>query len=183
MTWLLRLYPSPWRRRYGGEVAEMLAHRGFSLRIAVDLIAGAIDMWLHPSLLDRRLDGGGTLAAASAAESQIEEKTMMNRIARLDCRGAFGPNLDKADQWKASAVVLSCSLVLTSLWMYAHIRIGDNTYIDSLSVLPFMIGMLASMRYTYLKGRPNNVQAVFIGGISVLMTLFFLGTGWLAAHL
>ena len=37
MTWLLRLYPSPWRRRYGGEVAEMLAHRGFSLRIAVDL--------------------------------------------------------------------------------------------------------------------------------------------------
>ena len=28
MTWLLRLYPPPWRRRYGDEVTEMLAdHR------------------------------------------------------------------------------------------------------------------------------------------------------------
>ena len=76
MTWLLRLYPPPWRRRYGGEVAEMLADQRFSLRIAIDLIAGAIDVWLHPSV---------TLAAAVAAEPHVEEKkTMLQRIARLD---------------------------------------------------------------------------------------------------
>ena len=45
MTWLLRLYPPLWRRRYAGEVAELLAGRRYPLRSAVDLVAGAIDTW------------------------------------------------------------------------------------------------------------------------------------------
>jgi hypothetical protein len=177
VTWLLRLYPSPWRRRYGGEVAELLANRGFSLRVAIDLVAGAIDVWLHPSV---------TLAAASAAESPApnkEEKTMLNRIMRLDCAGAYGPNLDKADEWKAASVMIGCTLALTGIWTAAHIRFGDNPYIDAVGIMPFFIGLLASMRYTYLKGRPNSVQAVFIAGITLLLTLFFLATGWLGARI
>jgi hypothetical protein len=175
MTWLLRLYPRRWRRRYAAEVAEMLRDRGFSVRIAVDLVAGAIDVWLHPSV---------TLAAAvAAAQTEVEEKTMLNRIARLDCSEAFGPNLTKADQWRASIVMVACTLVLTGVWMFAHLRVGDNAYIDSLSILPFMIGMLASMRYTYLKNRPASVQAVFIGGMTVLLVVLFLAAGWLASRL
>ena len=49
-----------------------------------------------------------------------------------------------------------------------------------------MIGcslVLASMRDTYLKGRPNSVQAVFMAGITLLMTLCFLGTGWLGSRI
>jgi hypothetical protein len=176
VTWLLRLYPSPWRRRYGGEVAEMLADRGFSLRIAIDLVAGAIDVWLHPTV---------TLAAAAAAETKEEvEKTMLNRIMRLDCAGAFGgPNLDKADEWRAASVMIGCTLALTGIWTAAHIRYGDNPYIDAVGVMPFFIGLLVSMRYTYLKGRPLSVQAVFIAGITLLLTLFFLGTGWLGTRI
>ena len=175
MTWLLRLYPSPWRRRYGGEVAEMLADRGFSLRTAVDLIAGAIDVWLHPS---------ATLAAASAAEPRTEEKkTMLNRIMRLDCAGAYGPNLSKADSVKAASVMIGCTLALTGVWMGAHLRYGDNPYVDSLGVLPFMIGMVASMRYTYLKGRPSSVQAVFIGGVSLILIVIFLAAGWITTKI
>jgi hypothetical protein len=175
VTWLLRLYPPPWRRRYGSEVAELLADRGFSLRIAVDLIAGAIDVWLHPAV---------TLAAATAADTKHEEeKTMLNRIMRLDCAAAFGPNLSKADQWKASAVMIGSSLMLTAAWMAAHFRFHDNSYVDALSVMPVMVAMLLSMRYTYLKGRPNSVQAVFMGGITLLLTLFFLGTGWLTTRI
>ncbi len=174
MTWLLRLYPSPWRRRYGGEVADMLADRRFSLRIAVDLIAGAIDVWLHPDV---------TMAAASAAELRPEEKTMTTPIAGFDCSRAFGPNLTKADQWKASTLMIGCTLLLTGLWVEAHIRLGDNPYVDSLSILPFMVGMLVSMRYTYLKGRPNSVQIVFIGGITLILAVFFLGAGWLATKI
>ena len=52
-----------------------------------------------------------------------------------------------------------------------------------MSVLPFMIGMLASMRFTCLKGRPNSVQAVFIGGITLLLTAFFLGAGWITTKI
>jgi hypothetical protein len=175
MTWLLRLYPSPWRRRYGGEVAEMLADRGFSFRTAVDLVAGAIDVWLHPS---------ATLAAASAAEPPVEEKkTMLNRIMRLDCAGAYGPNLAKADAWRAGSVMIGCTLVFTGLWMAAHFRYPDNPYVEAVGVMPFFIGMLVSMRYTYLKGRPTSVQAVFIVGITLILSLFFLATGWLGTRI
>jgi hypothetical protein len=174
VTWLLRLYPSPWRRRYGGEVAELLAGRGFSLRVAVDLIAGAIDVWLHPS---------ATLAAAAAADTtHEEEKTMLSRIMRLECAG-YGPNVTKADQWKAAGVSVGGTLVLTLIWMAARVRIADKTYIDALSVMPYMVPYLFSMRYTNLKDRPASVQAVFIGGFTVLLTAFMLAIGWLASQI
>ena len=32
-----------------------------------------------------------------------------------------------------------------------------------------MARMLASMRYSYLKGRPAAVQAIFIGGMTLLL--------------
>ncbi len=48
MTWLLRLYPPAWRRRYGPEVRAMLAEEPRSLRLGLDLIAGAVDARIHP---------------------------------------------------------------------------------------------------------------------------------------
>ena len=168
------LYPSPWHRRYGGEVAEMLAQRGFSLAIAIDLVAGAIDVWLHPAV---------TMAAALAAEPKAEEKTMLNRIASLDCSAMLGGTITKEEQWKASGVTIGGTVVLTLIWMAAHIRIGDNTYVDSLSLMTFIIPLLFSMRYTYLKKRPASVQAVFVIGFSVLIAGFMLGAGWIAAQL
>jgi hypothetical protein len=177
VTWLLRLYPPPWRRRYGGEVAEMLADRRFSFRIAVDLVAGAIDVWLHPAV---------TLAAAAAADTSTkhdEEKTMLNRIMRLECAASYGPNVTKADQWKATAVTVGGTLVLTLIWIAARVRIHDRTYIDALSVMAYTIPFLFSMRYTSLKDRPASVQAVFIGGFTLLLTAFMLAVGWLASQI
>lgn len=175
MTWLLRLYPGMWRRRYGPEVAAMLAGRGFSLRTAVDLIAGAIDVRLHPA---------ATLAAASAAApSATEETSMLTRILRLDCRTAYGPNLTKADQWRANAWMLGSTLILTAMWMAMHVRFHDDPIIDSLGVMPFMIGLLLSMRYTYLKGRSAAVQAIFIGGLTLLLTAFFVVIGLIASRI
>ena len=176
MTWILRLYPRPWRRRYGGEVAQMLEGRGFSLRIAVDLIAGAIDVWLHP---------GVTLAAASAAASSTndEEKTMLQRIIQFDCAAMAGLNLTKADHWRSAAVAIGGTVVLTDVWMYIHVRVGDNPYTDSLSVLAFLIPYIFSLRYTYLKHRPVSVQAVFIAGFSLILTLMMLAAGWISAQI
>jgi hypothetical protein len=173
MTWLLRLYPRPWRRRYGAEVAAMLAGRSFSLAVAVDLVAGAIDVWLHPS---------ATLAAATAASPQ-EERTMLSRIARFDCAALMGTDVTTADQWKAGGVAVGLTVVLTLIWMYAHVRIGDNPYVDSLSMMTFMVPLLFSMRYTWLKRRPASVQAVFIGGLSLALAAFMLAAGWLAAQI
>jgi hypothetical protein len=174
VTWILRLYPRVWRRRYGVEVAEMLAGRGFSLAVAVDLVAGAIDVWLHPS---------ATLAAAAAARSASEEKTMLQRIIQFDCAAMAGLNLTKADHWRSAAVAIGGTVVLTAVWMYVHVRVGDNPYTDSLSVLAFLIPYIFSLRYTYLKHRPVSVQAVFIAGFSLILTLMMLAAGWISAQI
>ena len=172
MTWLLRLYPAPWRRRYGDEVAGLIAGQRFSFRLAIDLVAGAIDVWLHPSV---------TLAAASAAEPATpQEKTMLSRLARLDC---LGPDVTRADQTKAAIVTLGGTLVLTLLWMAARVRTADHTYLDALSALAFLGPTVFSMRYTSLKRRPASVQAVFIGGVLLIVTGILLTAGWIAGGL
>jgi hypothetical protein len=175
VTWLLRLYPRVWRQRYAGEVAEMLAGRGFSLRIAVDLIAGAIDARLHPS---------ETLAAAvAAAQTAPEERTMLSKVLRFDCSALYGASVSKADQWKAGMSTVAWTAVLTLAWMGLHVRLHDDPRVDSLSMMPFMFSMIYSMRYTYLKERPGSVQAIFIGGTTLVIGLFLLAVGWIAAQI
>jgi hypothetical protein len=39
------------------------------------------------------------------------------------------------------------------------------------------------MRYTYLKNRPASVQAVFVGGFSLLIAALLLGAGWIAGKI
>jgi hypothetical protein len=171
MTWLLRLYPAPWRRRYGDEVAALIADRAFSFSMAVDLVAGAIDVWLHPSI---------TLAAASAAAPHTEEKNMLSRLARLGCAGALGPDVTRADQAKAAIVTLGGTIALTLVWMTVRSRIGENAYLDALSALAFLAPIVVSMRYTSLKRRPGSVQAIFIGGLLLVVTAILLTAALIA---
>jgi hypothetical protein len=67
--------------------------------------------------------------------------------------------------------------------MAAHIKIGDNPYVDSLSIMPFMGALLFSMRYTYLKNRSAGVQTVFVGGLSLLLTTLMLAIGWVTTKM
>jgi len=168
MTWILRLYPRPWRRRYGDEVAAMLERRSFSLHTAVDLIAGAIDVWLHPS---------ATMAAATASHER--ENTMTNRIAGLSC-ALTAPDVTRAEAWKAAGVTIGLTVVLSLAWMGLHVRVGDNPYTDSLSMMPIVIAYLVGMRYTYLKDRTWTVQAAFIGGFSAIVAAILLAAGWVS---
>ena len=48
MTWLLKLYPPRWRRRYGEEFLALIAPQPFSLATALDIVGGAIDAWTQP---------------------------------------------------------------------------------------------------------------------------------------
>jgi hypothetical protein len=48
VTWLLWLYPPAWRRRYGGELADLIATQPASFGTAIDLVAAAIDAWINP---------------------------------------------------------------------------------------------------------------------------------------
>ena len=50
-------------------------------------------------------------------------------------------------------------------------------------LMAFMPPYLISLRYTSLKGRPGNVQAVFIVSQLLAVTAIMLGAAWLGARI
>jgi hypothetical protein len=72
MTWLIRLYPSRWRKRYGGELEQLvrdLRPSRSAVAIAVDLVKGAFDAHVQQGIdmqiWDRRAIKRGTLIAGT----------------------------------------------------------------------------------------------------------------------
>ena len=88
MTWQIRLYPPAWRRRYGRELAELLAAQPASFRTAVDLVAGAVDAWLNPQ-------SSTAVMAANAKEAGA----MVAKMLKLRSAG-YGANVATADDIK-----------------------------------------------------------------------------------
>ena len=85
MTWLIRLYPPAWRRRYGRELAELIATQPASFGTAIDLVAGAVDAWLNPQ----------SSTAATAADAK-GAGAMVPKMLQLRCAG-HGPDVTAAD--------------------------------------------------------------------------------------
>lgn len=72
MSALLGLYPPAWRERYGDEVGAVLDTRPLRWSDQVDLLAGALDAWLHPARRSvvppiAALVGGGLWTVMAAA--------------------------------------------------------------------------------------------------------------------
>ena len=71
VRWILRCYPKAWRKRYEEEMLDFARVEGASIRIAVDLLAGALDARLHPQLVSAAVRPGlvsydeGTLLSSS----------------------------------------------------------------------------------------------------------------------
>ena len=94
MTWLVKLYPPAWRRRYGRELAELIATEPASFGMAIDLIAAAVDAWLNPQ--------SSTAAAAADAKGA---GVMVPKMLQLKCAG-YGANVTRADNLKAAAITI-----------------------------------------------------------------------------
>jgi hypothetical protein len=167
VTWLIRLYPPAWRRRYGRELAELIATQPASFGTAIDLVAGAIDAWLTPQ--------SSTAATAADAKGTRE---MVPKMLRLRCAG-HGPNVTAVDGRKAAAVMIVGTLALVLALMWPMVRYGSNPYLESLLSVSWLVPMLFSQRYTSLKGRPGRVQAVFIASFSAIVIAIALAAAWI----
>ena len=55
---LLRLYPRPWRDRYGAEFMALLEKEGTGLRVTFNVLAGAFDAWVSPRSRGEMAVGG-----------------------------------------------------------------------------------------------------------------------------
>ena len=170
MTWLIRLYPPAWRRRYGRELAELIATQPASFGMALDLVAGAIDAWFNPQ----------SSTAATAADAK-GAGSMVPGMLQLRCAG-YGPNVTTADGRKAVAVVIGGTLALVIPLMWVMARDGSNPYLQSLLSVSWLVPMSFSQHYTSLKGRPGPVQAVLIGGPSAIVVAIALAAAWISTR-
>lgn len=171
MTWLIRLYPRRFRLRYGAELADLIAARPFSVRTTVDLIAGAIDAWIHPQLL----------AAVQAKPDAEGEKTMMARLMRFECAG-YGEEITAADTKKSLAITFLGTIVMLFGWWWIRRSFGVNPYVVALAGNSFLVPYFFSLRYTTLKGRSAGVQWAFIIGITVMVALVSLLAAWIGGR-
>lgn len=167
MTWLIYLYPPTWRRRYGRELAGLLATQPASFSTAFDLVAGAADAWCHP-----QLSWAATAANAKGAGA------MVSTMLQLRCTGD-GPSVTALDRRYAGLVTIGGCLVLALALMLATARFGKSPYIESLLLMGWLVPWLIGQRYTSLKGRSGRAQAVLIGGQSAFVIAVALATAWI----
>ena len=171
MTWLLKLYPPRWRRRYGEEFFALIAPQPFSVGTAIDIIGGAIDAWTQPQshLSPRR------------TSSKEEETIMLAKTMRLRSAG-YGAKVTMRDGLKGGAVTIGGTLlsVLLAIWMK---RKGvDKSYVSTLAVNGWLVSYIFSMPYTTTKGWPARRQAVFIGGLASAIVALTLAAGWVSGR-
>jgi hypothetical protein len=169
VIWLIKLYPPAWRRRYGRELAELIATQPASFRTAIDLVAAAIDAWLNPQ---------PSMAATSADRKGAG--AMVPKMLQLKCAG-YGPNVTQTDHLKAVAVIVVGSLALALAFVLAAVLYGRNPYFQSLVSVSWLVLLLFSQHYTSLKGRPAHVQAVLIGGPAAIVIAIALGAAWISS--
>jgi hypothetical protein len=171
MRALLRLYPKAWRNRYEDEFEALIEASPMGFSLIVDVVAGAVAARLNPGLVTR---------PASAPAASKGEGHMLGRVMKIRCLG-YAPHISTRDQWLSAAVMIGGTIVLTLIWMRAHVVLGDNPYTDSLGTMPFLAAYLLSLPFTYLKGRSARAQGVFIGASLALLTAFLLAIGYVAS--
>ena len=183
MTWLIRLYPPAWRRRYGRELAELLAAQPASFRTAVDLVAGAVDAWLNP-----QLSTAVTAANAKGAGAMVP-KMLKLRSAGHAANVATADDIKKV--WLPGAA--SCLLFFGFYWVLIWLPF-DKTRFQFLAipylVLPF-VGALAAYWSRRMKGSvlERIVAALFpvfafaaLFAVRTVYGLFFEGKPYTLAH-
>lgn len=169
MTWLLRLYPPRWRRRYGAELAELIAAQPFSFGAAADLVAGAVDAWLHPEL------------ASAAMPDSKGDITMIARLMHLKCAG-HGIDVSARDKTTSLVVMLGGTVLLTTMWFLATWQFGKNRWVMAILPMTYFLPYLVGLRYTSLKGRSASAQATFIVAFGSVVATILLLIEWVAGR-
>jgi hypothetical protein len=168
VTWLLKLYPPRWRRRYGDEFIELMRTQSFSVGTVLDVMGGAVDAWLNPQV--------STVRHSPDAKG---ESTMVARMMRLKCAG-YGPAVTNSDVRKGLVVTLGGTLLLTLIWVWSVREFDRNTYVMAISPLAYLIPQLLGLRYTSWKGYSARTQMILIGGLIGVLTAILLATAWIS---
>jgi hypothetical protein len=133
--WLLTLYPAAWRERYGDEMAALLAAQPLTLRLVLNLIAGAIDARLEPTWLRttaQPIGQGDTAMSKLLSACQPEDFT-------------------RAEQLRSAGWMLGGTVVLTAIYIALKRQFGEIAIIEAFGFSLFPTAVTLSMRSLYLK--------------------------------
>lgn len=159
MKALIRLYPRAWRVRYGDEMAQLIADQPKTIRLAFDLIAGAIDARLHP-----QLSAGATDAPVSKGETVVTKLLT-----------ACHPHeITSAEYRRSVAWLFGMTIVLSGIYIALKRAIGDNPFIEAFGVSTFPVAVLASSWETYFKRYSRAARLAIIGGLGAIVFLMSL---------
>ncbi len=157
MTWLVRLYPKPWRARYGDEFAAILEAQRPSVGLLVDVIAGALDARRWPQVKPVRETGVHGMTA-----------DLMKRCA------AGGPQISTRDQYFAGGMMIAGALLMGTAYVLLRHRFHATPAVEAVGYSIFPGIMLFYTQAAYLRHRPAATQAVFLaGGLAAVYLLFW----------
>jgi hypothetical protein len=161
---LVRLYPRQWRDRYGEEMAQMLADQPVTLRLIVDLIAGAVDARINPQL-------------SSAARNALESNggTAVTRIL-THCQPQ---DITQSEYLRSVVVLFATTIALAGAYMQLKRTFGDHPVIDAFGSATFPISVLASSWETYLKRYSRVARLALILGMGALVFLIGLAAAFI----
>jgi hypothetical protein len=170
MNWLLRLYPAPWRDRYGEEFSAVLANQRASFGLVLDVISGAIDAHIYPQIHSQTQN--------SDAKSIKREDTMT--LAMFQRCAAGGPKLSPNERRIASRLAIWSSLVMALLYLVLTKIYREAPAVQAVLWTSILFPNFIYQQTAYLKKRLWLTQAVVLGaGLSA--TYLFMLTVFLVA--
>lgn len=169
MNWMLRLYPAPWRARYGEEFSAVLARQRVSMGMVFDVLGGAIDAHLHPQV-------------QSSNSNQIKGEDTMT-LAMFQRCAAGGPKLSPSERRIAFWLSISSALAIAILYLgltklYRGAPAVQAVYWSSVFFPNFIY-----QQTVYLKKRAWLTQALVLGAGLSGMYVFMLSVCLIGSRL
>lgn len=163
---LLRLYPRAWRERYGDELTELAGGGQLSAQQTIDILAGAADAWLSPSV-----------RAAVRRPASVAAKKGELMVRQLLFKCATKPaNYTTRDSLIGAAIILVVSLAVVAIGKVVRAG-GYPDAGDALAGMSFSAAMMLSMPFWLLKGQSRTVKtAVIVPSVIFLFLIALLST-------
>ena len=132
----------------------LLSDQRPSLRLVVDLLAGAVDAHLNPQSV-------GQTAGAKG------ETTMSKLLAHCHPQEVTG-----AEYRKSAVFMLGGTLVLSVIYIGLKRAFGDHALVDAFGVSTFPIAMILSSWRTYFKPYSSQARVVLI--VAMIAAVFVI---------
>jgi hypothetical protein len=169
MSWLVRLYPTAWRQRYGEEFGAVLASQRISAGLVLDVIAGAIDARLNPQIKH------------STSKSTPGDDTMT--IAMFARCAAGGPKLSSDDRRFATRFTILSALALATAYIVLTKLYRGAPPVQALIFASAPWLGLVYEQTAYLRKRAPHTQAFLMAAGFSAIYLFMLAVCVVAGKL